>query len=174
MGIGSRIIVCKNIAVQRKFAEEWSHAAGYTRHRTDGRKHHRLGMRMLVERRIDALPIAYLVIFLQNRIPHPILQFIIHNTIEFFTLLSPFFTQKVEAVGILVGKFPELLFRNLSWLHANSIINNRLRIVQSPSCIKPYIYPQQIFNYPSENHLFLRIVAALGSKKDKPTGEFLP
>ena len=131
-------------------------------------------MRMLVERRIDALPIAYLVIFLQNRIPHPILQFIIHNTIDFCPLPSPFFTQKVEAVSILVGKFSELLFRNLSRLHAYSIIDNGLRIVQSPSCIKPYIYPQQIFNYPPENRLFLRIAAALGSKKDKPTGEFLP
>ena len=81
MGIGSRIIMRPDIAVQRKFTEEWSHAAGYTRHRTEGRKHHRLGMRMLVERRIDALPIAYLVIFLQNRIPHPILQTFIHDTV---------------------------------------------------------------------------------------------
>ena len=65
-------------------------------------------MRMLVERRIDALPVAYLVIFLQNRISHLILQFIIHNIIDFFPLPSPFFTQKVEAVGILVGKFLQL------------------------------------------------------------------
>ena len=75
---------------------------------------------------------------------------------------------KRQAVGILVGKFPELLFRNLSRLHANSIIDNRLRIVQSPSCLKPYIYPKQIFNYTPENRLFLRIAAALCSKKDKP------
>ena len=49
-------------------------------------------MRMLVERRIDALLISYLVIFFQNRIPHPILQFINHDTVSFFTLSSSFFT----------------------------------------------------------------------------------
>ena len=72
----------KNIAVKGEFAEERPHASGNPRHRTDGCEHHRLGMWMLVERTVDAFPVSYFVIFFQNRIPHPVLQAIIHDAIR--------------------------------------------------------------------------------------------
>ena len=82
VGIGSRIIVGENISIQRKLTEERPHASGNTRHRTEGCEYHRLGMGMLVERCIDTLLITYFIIFLQNRIPHPIFQTIICDAIE--------------------------------------------------------------------------------------------
>ena len=82
VGVGGRIIVGENIAVKGEFAEERSHASGYASHRTEGCEHHRLGMRMLVERSVDAFPVSYFVIFLQNCIPHPVLQGIIHDAIR--------------------------------------------------------------------------------------------
>ena len=82
VGVGGWIIVRKNIAVKGEFAEERSHASGYASHRTDGCEHHRLGMWMLVERPVDAFPVSYFIIFLQNCIPHPILQAIIHDAIR--------------------------------------------------------------------------------------------
>ncbi len=39
-------------------------------------------MRMLVERCIDTLLITYFIIFLQNRIPHPIFQTVIYDAIR--------------------------------------------------------------------------------------------
>ena len=82
VGVGGRIIVGKNISIKRELTEERSHASGNARHRTEGCEYHRLGMRMLVERRIDAFLITYFIIFLQNRIPHPIFQTIICDAIR--------------------------------------------------------------------------------------------
>ena len=82
VGVGGWIIVSENIAVKGEFAEERSHASGYACHRTEGCEHHRLGMWMLVERPVDAFPVSYFVIFFQNRIPHSVLQGIIHDAIR--------------------------------------------------------------------------------------------
>lgn len=82
VGVGGWIIVGKNIAVKGEFAEERSHTSGYASHRTEGCEHHRLGMRMLIERPVDAFLVSYFVIFFQNRIPHPIFQGIIHDAIR--------------------------------------------------------------------------------------------
>ena len=82
VGVGGWIIVGENIAVKGEFAEERSHASGYASHRTEGCEHHRLGMRMLIERLVDAFPVSYFIIFLQNCIPHPVLQGIIHDAIR--------------------------------------------------------------------------------------------
>ena len=82
VGVGGRIIVGENIAVKGEFAEERSHASGYASHRTERCEHHRLGMRMLVERPVDAFLITYFIIFPKNCIPHPVFQGIIHDAIR--------------------------------------------------------------------------------------------
>ena len=82
VGIGGRIIVGENISIKRKLTEERPHASGNARHRTEGCEYHRLDMRMLVERCIDTLLITYFIIFLQNRIPHPIFQTVTYDAIR--------------------------------------------------------------------------------------------
>ena len=96
--IDGRIVVRANVAIQRKLAEERSHAACDARHRAEGSEHHGLDMGMRVEGRVDAFLDSDFAVSFQNCIPHPILQSVIHNTIEltfplavercFFTLRS--------------------------------------------------------------------------------------
>ena len=64
--IDGRIVVRANVAIQRKLAEERSHAACDTRHRTEGSEHHGLDMGMRVEGRVDAFFAPYFVVFPQN------------------------------------------------------------------------------------------------------------
>ena len=113
VGVGGRIIVGENIAVKGEFAEERSHASGYASHRAEGCEHHRLGMRMLIERLVDAFPVSYFIIFLQNCIPHPVLQGIIHDAIRENALpgiAERCIAESVEAICVLIGKFLNLAF----------------------------------------------------------------
>ena len=55
----------------------------------------------------------------------------------------------------MVGKCLEFGFAYFYGLHAYSIIDVRLGIIQSPSHIKPYVYPKQILYHFSENTLLL-------------------
>ena len=63
-----------------------------------------------------------------------------------FRVCLPIISVRGSSPGSFLSSASSLSFGTDLWgirsrKHANSIIDNRLRIVQSPSCIKPYIYP---------------------------------
>ena len=65
---------------------------------------------MVVERGIDGVGIGYVVILVEKWMGEGIVEFMMENRIDFWGVGCGLLSEKVEGVGIVVGKFGEVVF----------------------------------------------------------------